>query len=501
MNRHIKKNLCLLPALIAAVGGMLTGRLPAQMFTSLHYFSMPMGFQDTNTDGRGPEAGVVLSGDTLYGTASSAGYFGNGTVFAVNRDGTGFTNLYNFTLTTTQYAGPNADGAFPYGGLVASDNTLYGVALQGGSSGNGTVFRLDTDGGGFTNLHSFAATMGISSTNNEGAFPRANLILAGQILYGTAGAGGTSGNGTVFALNADGTGFTNLHNFPKLNGPYPATNNDGAYPRGHLVLSGNILYGAASSGGSFGFGTLFKVNIDGSGFTNFHSFAARDPLYSTNSEGVAPVGGLVLSGNTLYGVTQYGGKSDQGTIFTINTDGSGFTNWHNFNGTATNGTSPYSGLVLGGNTLYGTTPYGGSSGSGTIFQIKTDGSGFTNRYNFKALTGPLGNTNSDGYDAFATPILSGDTLYGTAFYGGYYGYGSVFSLTLPGPPELVIMRFETNVVLSWPTNAPGFNLQSTTDLTPPIVWTLVSPTPVVVSGRNGVTNSISATQKFYRLTQ
>jgi uncharacterized repeat protein (TIGR03803 family) len=60
-------------------------------------------------------------------------------VFAVHTDGTGFTNLYSFTATS---ANTNSDGARPYAGLILSDNTLYGTASVGGSSGYGTVFSL-----------------------------------------------------------------------------------------------------------------------------------------------------------------------------------------------------------------------------------------------------------------------------------------------------------------------------------------------------------------------
>src|SRR6266566_2787823 len=103
-----------------------------------------------------PLAPLTLSGNTLYGTALNGGGSDNGTVFAVNTDNTGFTNLHSFSIS-------GGDGAFPSAGLVLSGNTLYGTASQGGSSGYGTVFVVNTDGTGFTNLHTFAA----SSTNSS----------------------------------------------------------------------------------------------------------------------------------------------------------------------------------------------------------------------------------------------------------------------------------------------------------------------------------------------
>src|SRR5947208_2442806 len=86
--------------------------------------------------------------------------------------------------------------------------------------------------------------------------------------------GGRSGAGTVFAITPDGTGFTTLYNFAALAGPYPGANSDGAYPLAGLTLSGNTLYGAAAYGGSSGNGTVFAVNTDGTGFTNLHGFTA-----------------------------------------------------------------------------------------------------------------------------------------------------------------------------------------------------------------------------------
>jgi uncharacterized repeat protein (TIGR03803 family) len=116
-----------------------------------------------------PQAGLVLSGNTLYGTARNGGK-GGGTVFAINTNGIGFTNLHSFS--------GGSDGQNPYADLILSGNTLYGTTQYGGSSGKGTVFAVKTDGTGFTNLHNFAALN--NSTNSEGANPHAGLILWGR---------------------------------------------------------------------------------------------------------------------------------------------------------------------------------------------------------------------------------------------------------------------------------------------------------------------------------
>ena len=189
------------------------------------------------------------------------------------------------------------------------------------------------------------------------------------------------------------------------------------------------------------------------------------------------------------------------------------TNLHTFTAEAVNnlgqytnsdGSTPTAGLVLSGNTLYGTAPYGGTNGYGTVFSLNTDGTGFTNLHNFSPLVpNDLVEdvTNSDGANPVGGLTLSGITLYGGTQYGGANGNGTVFSLTFP--PQLSIIRSGTNMIVSWPTNVAGFSyigftLQSATNLSP-AVWSTVSPGPVVVNRQNTVTNGISGTQHFFRL--
>ena len=198
----------------------------------------------------------------------------------------------------------------------------------------------------FSTLHSFTG-------GNDGAFPRADLVLSGNTLYGTANSGGSAGTGTVFKVNTDGTGFTTLYSFTGTN--------DGANPVAGLVLSGNTLYGTTSSGGSAGTGTVFKVNTDGTGFLTLYSF-------SGGNDGASPEAGLVLSGNTLFGTAFGGGSAGNGTVFKVNTDGTGFLTLYSFTG-GNDGAFPAAGLVLSGNTLYGTTSSGGSADLGTVFAL------------------------------------------------------------------------------------------------------------------------------------
>ncbi len=463
-------NLFILPVLIVGFDPALAGRVAAQTFRTLHSFTATS--PPTNSDGALPHSGSILSGNTLYGTAGAGGTSGNGTVFAVNTDGTGFTNLHSF-------AG-GSDGANPYSGLVLSGNTLYGTTQNGGSSGKGTVFRVNTDGTAYTNLHSF--------NYDDGDTPQAGLILSDHTLYGTTRYGGSYGYGTVFAVNTDGTGFTNLYGFAGMS--------DAGDPWGGLILSGNMLVGTTFGAADFSAsgphsgtnGTVFAINTDGTSYTNLH-------VFDYFSEGGKPEAGLILSGSTLYGTAAYGGSFNGGTVFKIKTDGTGFTVLHNFSPPwmilSRDGARPEAGLILLGNTLYGTSNGGGSAGYGTLFAVETDGTGFGSLYSF---TGGSGGAEPD-----AGLVSLGNTLYGTTPYGGSVGNGMMFSLF--ARPKLTIIGSDANVVLTWPTNAVGFTLQCTTNLASTAAWGTVSPDPVVVNGQNTVTNPISGTLKFYRLSQ
>ncbi|HZM06082.1 MAG TPA: choice-of-anchor tandem repeat GloVer-containing protein [Candidatus Saccharimonadales bacterium] len=403
----------------------------------------------TNSDGIHPQAGLALSSNRLYGVMSGGGNGGSGTIFAVNTDGSAFTNLYNFSAVP-MVAFNNADGANPRSTLVLAGGALYGTASQDGVGGGGTVFAINSDRSGFTNLYNFTNF----STNG---FDPNGLVLSGETLYGTTYYGGGANGGTVFAVNTNGSGFTNLYSFSAggYNASFAFTNGDGAYPAASLVVSGNTLYGTASQGGSFGNGTVFRVNTDGSAFTNLYTF--------TNNDGASPQAGLVLSGNTLYGVARQGGTYGSGTVFQVNTDGSNYATLYNFSNGATNndGALP-AGLLLTGGLLYGTTQGGGSGGSGTIFAVNTDGSAFTNLYGFSALES---NTNLDGANPEDGVVMSGGTLFTTTFAGGSAGDGAVFSLSLGmAPPTLAIESSGNAVVISWPLSVTGWILQTNNNL-------------------------------------
>jgi uncharacterized repeat protein (TIGR03803 family) len=335
------------------LGGVFRINTDGTAFTNLFAF----GFITGGDNGSGPFGALALSGNTLYGTTQSGGTNFNGSIFAINTDGTGFTNLHYFSALVTN---TNADGKYPKAGVVLSGDMLYGTALAGGTNGDGTIFAMNTNGTGFTNLFNFA---GINGQN-----PEAGLVVSGSTLYGTTSAGGIYSDGTIFAINTDGTGFVSYHSFTALGSPYP-TNSDGANPEGGLALSGGILYGTTESGGElgFGYGTIFAINANGTGFTNLLDFNYTD--------GYGPMAGLLVTNNTLYGTTSGGGANYSGTVFSATTNGTGWTDLYDFplagySGSAytnSEGATPSAGVVMSGNTLFGVTPIGGSGGVGTVY--------------------------------------------------------------------------------------------------------------------------------------
>jgi uncharacterized repeat protein (TIGR03803 family) len=480
--------------ILVLVGLVVTPGLRGQTFNALYNFSAtnydaalgypivvglpPAGM--TNFDGVKPSGALLLAGNTLYGTAYQGGLFANGTVFAVGTNGGGFTNLYNFTGDDV--------GSFPYAGLVLGGSNLYGTASAGGNkAGYGTVFVVSTNGTGFAPLHDF------TGESSDGSNPFGPLILSGNTLYGMAGS--SDAGGTVYGINTSGPTFSRL---------LLLSDSQGEYPNGGFILSGTNLYGMATQGGLHSNGTVFKISTNGTGFTLLHTFTAGAHYwpYITNSDGAYPSAGLLLSGTTLYGTTSTGGSSASGTIFAVNADGSGFTNLYNFsatNGSGCNndGARPESTLVLAGQTLYGTACLGGSAGDGTIFAINTNGTGFVTLH---AFTG-----GSDGAGPLCGLTLGSNILYGVTSSGGTNDTGAIFSLTLP-PALPVIANLSvagTNLVINAIGEGAGTyeTLMSTNPLAPFSQWTVVATNILITSGNFSVTNAMDPNlpQCFYVL--
>lgn len=208
-----------------------------------------------------------------------------------------------------------------------------------------------------------------------------------------------------------------LHNFPLMQGLNP-------YNGSVILGQDGALYGITSGGGT-GSGLIYRVNQDGSGFQVLHVFT---PILTNlfdiiNLDGYSPHATLMQGPNgTLYGTTTGGGLYNNGVAFRLNTDGSGFKVLHNFFAAVGDGGGPWAALILGqdGN-LYGTTYYGGANGDGTVFQLSTDGSHYQVIYNFDPNVGGINPRAALVQDA------SGN-LWGTAVVGGAYNDGTIFEL-------------------------------------------------------------------------
>lgn len=374
-------------------------------------------FTDSPGDGARPSGSLTLSGTKLYGMTSNGNTTGNGEIFSMNTDGSGYGLLHAFTAGA-------ADGARPAGSLSLAGTKFYGMTSDGGS-GSGTAFAMNTDGSGFSLLHSFSGGVG------DGTVPYGSLTLSGTKLYGMTYSGGNAvatGTGTLFSMNTDGSGFGLLHTFT-------GGIADGANPRGSLTLSGTKLYGMTSTGGSGG-GAIFGMNTDGSGYGLLHIFNGGF------FDGSNPAGSLTLSGAKLYGMTNIGGSGDTGTLFSMNADGSGFGLLHAFTGGTGDGANPFGSLTLSGTKLYGMTHNGGGANDGTIFSVNTDGTGYT------MLESLVGGASSGAFPV-GDITLSTDalTLYGMTNFGGGSNAGIVFSKPVPEPASGVLLLAGLSVLV------------------------------------------------------
>lgn len=345
--------------------------------------------QLTIDEGYAPRAGLLkgsdglLYGSTRLGMQTEA--FTTGTTFRLAYDGTGFEILHRFAVYTALNVNSNpinTDGAYPEAALIeGSDGDLYGVTRAGGANGTGVIFRQSLDGTAFAVLHEFGPVTSAANDavikNLDGSSPVGSLLQAPDgYLYGTAAVGGESGRGTIFRIQMDGTGFEVVHQFPALSTDSPPVNVDGASPNPGLMDGGNgLLYGVATLGGANGVGTLFSLDPNGPSFTVLHDFDTAFGAY--------PSGALVLgSDSRLYGTTSAGGTNSNGettnfgTIYSIARDGTGFTKLYSFDGKQ--GTGPNGVLLpLDATTFVGIAATAGQCNQGTLFQLSTTGATLT----------------------------------------------------------------------------------------------------------------------------
>jgi uncharacterized repeat protein (TIGR02543 family) len=376
----------------------------AAPFTPLH------GFAGAPSDGAKPQFGsLATDGTLLYGFTFNGGVSNKGVVFKINSNGTGYQVLHSFIGPSfanilLSGSGNINDGANPYGTPLLIGSTLYGMTLNGGTNGTGTIFKMNTDGSGFELLHSFGAGFG----PRDGYAPSGSLVTDGTTLYGMTFTS-LYGQGTIFSIGTNGSNYAMLYEFG-------LAANDGANPAGSLTISGGTLYGMTQIGGVNGLGTIFQIGPGGSGFQLVHSFSGGA------NDGANPYGSLIISNSILYGTTGAGGSGGVGTVFKVGTGGSDFQILHSFS--LATAWRPMGDLTLSNSTLFGMTSTN-SAGFGTIFRVDTDGSDFQVVHTFSYAA--KGNS-TDGSAPFGSLLLLGSQLYGMTENGGSsHNLGSLFS--------------------------------------------------------------------------
>jgi uncharacterized repeat protein (TIGR03803 family) len=353
-------------------------------------FTLLCGFTNA-TAGSRPSSFLQGADGNLFGTTYFGGTNnGSGTIFRVTTNGI-LTSLHSFN---------DFEGSYPRALVQGRDGNYYGVtaATGFGTNGNGTVFKLTTNGT-LSTLYSYRT---FSST--DGVVPRKPVPGANGLFYGIAQFGGEYGYGAIFSITTNGT-MKRLYSF--------TGGNDGNSPTSLLFARDGMLYGTTGSGGSHSDGTVFRMTTNGA-LTTIYTFL--DGVDGSNPD-------TLLQGidNDFYGTTYNGGTASVGAIYRVSSNGT-FTTIHSFNGTS-DGTRPNTLLQRNDGTFYGSA-FPNIPDSGTIFKLTPAGA-FTTLH----VLGP-----DDGYDITDLVAGSDGNLYGTSEHGGDSGngFGVFFRITTNG---------------------------------------------------------------------
>ncbi|HLV79315.1 MAG TPA: choice-of-anchor tandem repeat GloVer-containing protein [Chthonomonadaceae bacterium] len=388
--------------LTAALGALAPRPAQAQFpFNSIYSFF--------GTDGEEAVSNLFQASDgNLYGTTVLGGK-GIGTVYRIST--TGAEDVIHVFGNTA------GDGSQPNAVIQASDGNVYGTTSLGGSNNKGTAFKMGLDNT-YTIIHDFGSASGdaIQPVNNTA------LLEAGGELYGVASSTTQGGLGAIYAMTFGGVTIT-LHAFT-------GGSSDGSAPSGTPILASNgNIYGAAALGGPSGAGVIYKMS--GSGFLHESLLYA---FKGGTSDGKSPSVLIQASDGNLYGITQQGGASNNGTVFKLTLSGTE-TILHSFAGGASDGSSPTSLFQGADGKLYGVCRFGGAHSEGMAFRMSLSGS--------ETLLYSFGSSTDDPGQPLAMMQDSDGHFYGIGLIGGVSGEGSVFTMTTSGT-ESLLHSFPTN---------------------------------------------------------
>ena len=310
-------------------------------------------------DGANPYAGLIIDqSGNLFGTAMNGGHEscsgGCGTVFRLHPTSSGwqFTVLHQFK---------GYDGAHPDQQLALDTNDyLYGATRSGGAKNLGVIYQLFrlSDFYEFDVLHDFTG-------GADGAYPATPVITVGSFFYGVAAGGGELGRGTMFQLLSTSSGpwiFQLLYTFTGTGGSAPESAlNYGTY---------GGFFGLSSGGGEFGFGSLYQI----SSLLGRHWNEGAVYSFTGGADGAGPTGPLAVRINGEFYATTVPGTDNYGAVvqFSPNSEaGWTETTLVTFDGSGNGGKSPQGGVVLDSlGNLYGVTQYGGQYQNGTVYEIR-----------------------------------------------------------------------------------------------------------------------------------
>jgi uncharacterized repeat protein (TIGR03803 family) len=448
------------PRLLRYAFFVATLALSLALYARAQTFSTLASFNGDN--GNDPErVSLVQATDgNFYGATFLGGYYEGGNVFQVTPAGK-LTSLYNFCTQKScfsSFGGPEA------GLVLGADGELYGTTYGGNDSG-GTVYKMSIRGN-LTTLHNFCQT-----NCADGLFPYAPLVQASNgSFYGTTYTGGSYFGGVVFQITSTGE-FATLYSFCAI-----ADCVDGLYPISGLMQASNgNLYGTTPDGGVYGKGVVYEITPAG-GFKTLYSFCAKVNC----ADGSYPYAGLVqASDGSFYGTTEAGGTFNYGTVFRITPTGE-LGVLHSFRGT--DGANPFSAPIQASDgNFYGLTSDYDYSGypfyGGTIYELTSAGE-FTSLYTFCDAEICTGDAPHGGLVQGTDGILYGLTDGGGAFVID----GTAFSYSLNLPPFVGTVpaagKAGTRVIIL------GNNLMGSTSVTfngTPAAFTVVSETEITAS--------------------